>query len=348
MYNLLLKIKLMKQFIFSHILFATCLAICLSLTTPVSAQGCSTPDVQQSAVIFTASGATSIGEAEFTLGEDAEGNPKKVKFALGNLQYKPSTGEWRIAQHQYDYVGGGFNGQKCYPGSDLWDGEYGTVYENGVKCWNIRIGTATDAGHAGWIDALTFEEVPNTITINGETFRKPTADEYEYLCGINKNTNHRDNAEQLRARARIILDEETPHGNTFVNGMLLLPDDWDPKVLLAGKTIIPDLNGKDGCWFFYDNIITEGEWRLLEAQGAIFLPAAGNPNGKDGSKYNRSGFYWTSTPAAKADHCITLEFGGYPYQNQNCTPVFEVRPKNYRRTFRLCQDVEVEVEEEEE
>lgn len=301
---------------------------------------CYTPDVQQSAVIFTASGATSIGEAEFTLGEDAEGNPKKVKFALGNLQYKPKTGEWRIAQHQYDYVGGGFNGQKCYPGSDLWDGEYGTIYENGVKCWNIRIGTATDAGHAGWIDALEFEEVPEAgVVINGETFRTPTADEFAYLVST------RDKANQLRARARIILDETTPDGNTFVNGVILLPDDWNPKVLTAGKTFLPDLDGSEGnCWYFVDNILTEGEWRLLEAQGAIFLPAAGNPNGKDGSKYNRSGFYWTATKGKKADHCITLEFGGYPYKAngkwQNCTPVFEERPKTFRRTFRLCQDVE--------
>lgn len=330
----------MKQFIFSHILFATCLAICLSLTTPVSAQGCSTPDVQQSAVIFTASGATSIGEAEFTLGEDEFGNPKKVKFALGNLQYKPSTGEWRIAQHQYDYVGGGFKGHTKHPDTDLWDGEYGTIYENGVKCYNIRTDKPTVTSHVGWIDAFTFEEVPDAITINGETFRKPTAGEYDYLFGIDKNANHRDNAEQLRARARIILDEETPDHNTFVNGMLLLPDNWDPKVLLAGNTIIPDLNGKDGCWFFYDNILTEGEWRLLEAQGAIFLPAAGNPAGPDNAKFNRSGFYWTATKSDKANHCKTLEFGGYPYNKQNCTPEFQDRPKNYRRTFRLCQDIE--------
>lgn len=295
---------------------------------------CYTPDVQQSAVILTASGATSIGEAEFTLGEDEFGNPKKVKFAVGNLQYKPSDGTWRIAQHQYDYVGGGYKGQTKYPGTDLWDGEYGTIYENGVKCYNIRTDKPTVTSHVGWIDAFTFDEVPATITINGETFRTPTADEFAYLVST------RDKANQLRARARIMLDEVTPDDNEFVNGMILLPDNWDPKVLTAGKTFIPDLNGKDGCWFFYDNILTEGEWRLLEAQGAIFLPAAGNPAGPDNAKYNRSGFYWTSSDGKKSGEGTTLEFGGYPYNKQNSTPVFESRPKTYRRTFRLCQDVE--------
>lgn len=301
------------------------------------ASTCYTPDVKQSAVILTASGATSIGEAEFSLGTNPDGTPKKVRFALGNLQYKPSTGDWRIAQHQYDYVGGYYKGHTKYPDTDLWDGQYGTVYENDTKCVNINSGKATITSHVGWIDALLFEEVPETITINGEEFKQPSADDYDYLLGIKASTSHRANAEQLRARARIILDEATPDGNTFVNGLIVLPDDWDPKVLLAGNTIIPDLDGVNGCWFYNDNRLTEGEWRLLEAQGAIFLPAAGNPAGQDQAKFNRSGYYWTSTP--NGGNALTVEFGGYPYQNQNNTPVFEARPKNYRRTFRLCQEV---------
>lgn len=30
---------------------------------------------------------------------------KKVIFSSGNLQYQPSTGKWRFAEHQYDFIG---------------------------------------------------------------------------------------------------------------------------------------------------------------------------------------------------------------------------------------------------
>ena len=307
---------------------------------------CYTPDVQQSAVILTASGATSIGEAEFTLGKDAEGKPKKVRFVLGNLQYNYRQDIWRIAPRQYDYVGGGFNGHKKYPDSDLFDGEYGTIYdEGGVKCWNPKSETERTQQHYNeWVDLFTFDEGnSHSDVIDGMTVRTPTEDEFEYLVQI------RANHEKLCARGRIILDEETPHHNTFVNGLILLPDDWDPKVFPAGKTIIPDLDGINGCWYYNENILTEGEWRLLEAQGAIFLPAAGTPIGKDNAKYNRSGFYWTATTDKQnSDQGRTLEFGGYPYGNgrDNYTPEILSQFKTYKRAFRLCQDVEVEVEEE--
>ena len=34
---------------------------------------------------------------------------KKVVFAKGNLQYQASTGKWRFAEHQYDFIGEGNN-----------------------------------------------------------------------------------------------------------------------------------------------------------------------------------------------------------------------------------------------
>ena len=57
----------------------------------------------------------------------------KVRFSQGNLQYQPSSGIWRFATNQWDYVG---------------DEALGNVYENGVKCNNKLISSS----YSGWID----------------------------------------------------------------------------------------------------------------------------------------------------------------------------------------------------
>lgn len=61
----------------------------------------------------------------------------KVTFSSGNLQYRASTGRWRFAERQWDYVGG--------TASQI---RYGTVYEGGVKSDNALIAQDYD----GWID----------------------------------------------------------------------------------------------------------------------------------------------------------------------------------------------------
>ena len=65
----------------------------------------------------------------FTINEDGD----KVIFSQGNLQYQASTGTWRFAENQYDYVG---------------NATLGNVYENGVKCNNALISDS----YTGWID----------------------------------------------------------------------------------------------------------------------------------------------------------------------------------------------------
>ena len=60
---------------------------------------CPVPDMGQVAILFSADGASSIGEAEFSLAADT-----KVRFATGNLQYCPyqasrSTGMYWARNH---------------------------------------------------------------------------------------------------------------------------------------------------------------------------------------------------------------------------------------------------------
>ena len=61
---------------------------------------------------------------------------RKVRFSQGNLQYQASSGTsgtWRFATNQWDYVG---------------NATYGNVYEGGVKCNNVLISSS----YSGWID----------------------------------------------------------------------------------------------------------------------------------------------------------------------------------------------------
>lgn len=63
-------------------------------------------------------------------------NNVRVRFSQGNLQYQASSGTsgtWRFATNQWDYVG---------------DATQGNVYENGVKCNNLSISSS----YSGWID----------------------------------------------------------------------------------------------------------------------------------------------------------------------------------------------------
>lgn len=71
---------------------------------------------------------------KFTIGLNADGTPKQVYFSQGNLQYQASTGIFRFAEHQYDWVGGNTS--------------VGNVFEGGVRCSNNNISHT----YSGWID----------------------------------------------------------------------------------------------------------------------------------------------------------------------------------------------------
>lgn len=68
-----------------------------------------------------------------------------------------------------------------------------------------------------------------------------------------------------------------------VAGMILLPDNW---VLPTGMTFTPQGTAAD-----VTNIYTASQWKIMEAAGAVFLPAAGENEGS----YGVMGDYWTSS-----------------------------------------------------
>lgn len=210
----------------------------------------------------------------------------QVYFAQGNLQYQASTNTWRFAENQWDYIGsdnthiseyydgwidlfgwgtsGYDHGAVCYQPWSI-SKEYGNYFAYGSSTYNLNDQT----GMADW---------GYNAIINGgnqeHQWRSLTHDEEMYVFDT-RNT-----------ESGVRFAKGQVNG---INGMIVLPDDW--------KSDIYELNGvNDGNASFDCNVIDLSEWEeTFEANGAIFLPAAGYRSGVPVSELNVRGYYWTAT-----------------------------------------------------
>ena len=217
---------------------------------------------------------------------------KKVYFSQGNLQYNKTTTEWSFMEHQYDMVeydlqvvGSNYANQNII---SLFG--WGTSgYNHGAECYqpwhtspsNSRYYAYGDpqynlndqTGQADW--------GCNTITngsniVNWRTLTKP---EFYYLLYERSTTSG------IRwAKGRV----------NNVNGLILLPDTWTASIYTLNNT-------NDGTCDYNNNnnIITAEVWTsTFEANGAVFLPAAGwryEDVAHNDVSGQVTGQYWTST-----------------------------------------------------
>ena len=199
---------------------------------------------------------------------------RQVVFSPGNLQYCPKTDLWRFAPNQYDYIGEGNN----------YIGQY---YEGWIDLFGWGTGDNPTLHTIDTQDYATFTDWgSNSIGKDPQnTWRTLTNDEWNYLLFL------RPNACAYYTVAQV----------NGTNGLILLPDNWTaPKdiVIASGmNTYVPG----DDLYAAYQTF-TAAEWKKLEKNGAIFLPAAGSRYPADfyGTEINTSSFqevgqYWTST-----------------------------------------------------
>lgn len=196
---------------------------------------------------------------------------QKVFFSQGNLQWKSrgvhpvagggtGPGLWRFALQQIDFIGiYNQNISASYPGwIDLFG--WGTSGYN-----NVHPYTATDtrSDYPQGITTIAGTNydwgVYNAIS-NGEDtpgrWRTLTHNEVLYLF-------------RSRPDARRKCGEGSIDG---VKGLILLPDSW---TLSTDKPFIADTG--------WQNVYTTQEWAAMEQAGAVFLPAAGAGNPRNGS-----------------------------------------------------------------
>lgn len=231
-------------------------------------------------------------------------NNSQVYFSSGNLQYNAYMGQWRFAPNQYDYVGeGNDNISSFYNG---WIDLFGWGTGNNPSEYR-----AHDTYYSIYID-WGFNKIGND---KPETWRTLTSVEWNFLI------NSRQNANLLKGAACLLLDN-----GEEVFGWILLPDSWKSP---------SDITFKSGCTNGYStNIIREVKWKSMEAQGAIFLPAAGYREGSYSFNLNRDGRYWTSSVSNEADYegaPLFLNFtenifsSGYRYNKKLRYPGHSVR-----------------------
>lgn len=219
---------------------------------------------------------------------------QKVYISIGNLQYQASTSTWRFAEHPWDYVGNSANGNVDGSDNELISAHYsgwidlfgwGTSgYDCGNVCYQPYYSSQVDVNYGPWGNydltgsyANCDWGVYNKISNGGNVARKwrtPTYPEWNYIF-FNRQTPS--NIRFVKARVN------------GVNGMIILPDDWETSVYTFSKP-------NDGTSSYASNTITETIWKTkLQINGAVFLPAAGERMGTSVSSSNTWGRYWTSS-----------------------------------------------------
>ncbi len=227
----------------------------------------------------------------------------QVYFSQGNLQYQASTNTWRFALNQWDYVGGVYDGtqygnvsgssnndiSESYSGwIDLFG--WGTSgYNHGAWCyqpWSTSglhqdyraYGEATynlydQTGQADW----GYNAISNGGNQENSGWRTLTIYEWAYVL------NTRTTTSGIRyAKANV----------NEVNGIVLLPDNWNATIYALNNTNSSDAD-------YTSNTITASDWtNTLEANGAVFLPAAGWRRETEETEVIDAGYmgsYWSAS-----------------------------------------------------
>ena len=210
-----------------------------------------------------------------------------VYFSQGNLQYQASTNTWRFAENQYDYIGN--DNANIASDYDGWIDLFGwgtSGYNHGAVCyqpWSTSISNydydAYGDEYANLHDQTGQADWGYNAISNGggttNTWRTLRYEEWAYVF------NTRSTSSGFRFAPAQVND---------VNGMIVLPDNWNPDTY--------SLDGVNSYGSDYStNTITAENWSILESAGAVFLPAAGlrQVTQVDGVQY--IGAYWSTTHA---------------------------------------------------
>ena len=194
---------------------------------------------------------------------------KQVTFSPGNLQYHPANDEWRFAESQTDYIGNA--NSNCSSTYNGWLDLFGWS----TSSTNFGVSTSiSNSDYSGsfvdWGTNQIGADAPNT-------WRTLTKDEWGYLL------NTRTNASVLKGVAQV----------NGVNGLILLPDNWTCPSGVIFKSGFHSNNGVDDYAAY--QTFTASEWSKLEAEGAVFLPAAGYRYGSGVYGVQNRGYYRSAT-----------------------------------------------------
>ena len=248
----------------------------------------------------------------------------KVRFSQGNLQYQASSGTsgtWRFATNQWDYVG---------------DATHGNVYENGVKCNNALISST----YSGWIDLFGWGA-------NGYNGRHPYT--------------HTDNESDYGIAVNNVLGYYEWGRNPISNGGNAdNPNLWRSLAAAEWNYLLNTrrFSGQSGNGYSYSRVTINNVWGLLlypddfllqtsyndrddlteVPDGCVFLPGAGRRDPTGGTmsfpSVGAGVYYWLrsiSTTAYEPHYIIATSSGDVTYRTAK---------KYYGQSVRLVQDAQ--------
>ncbi|MBQ6069101.1 MAG: hypothetical protein IJK84_06330 [Bacteroidales bacterium] len=208
----------------------------------------------------------------------------RINFSQGNLQYRPRIKTWRFAVNQYDVAGSANNNvymqAYCSDWIDLfgygtsgWDGGAGRFMPYETTTNNTEYTEDPNGNDLTGFYANADWGYYNPIINGGNQtalWRTLTSTEWTYLL------TQRTNAEQLKGMATV---ENTP-------GYVILPDTW---VCPTGLTFVNSNSS------YTDNVYSAANWAIMEAAGAVFLPAAGQRSSSNTTNVGTIGNYWSTS-----------------------------------------------------
>lgn len=200
----------------------------------------------------------------------------KVCFAKGNLQYQASTLTWHFADNQWEYIGIG-------------NEAISDNYSGWIDLFGWGTGFAGSNTDGDGTNYSSFNDWGQNEIVNGEdkTWFTLTDEEWTFLLSQRHTTSG-----ILFAKAIV----------NNVNGLILLPDSWRTMIY-----ILNDVNKDDVS--FSSNRISLKVWQeKFEANGAVFLPAAGWRNGTGSRAVGSRGLYWSATNSSAA-MALSVQFG---------------------------------------
>lgn len=194
----------------------------------------------------------------YAIGEFSVSNGKKVAFSSGNLQYQANNKKWRFAENQWDYIGGS-------------NSNIGYSYSGWIDLFGWGTGNAPTRSNRSSSDYQTFVDWGKNKISNEapNTWRTLTNNEWNYLL------NGRPKSHSLYGTATV----------NNVKGLIILPDGWIQQNL-------PFISGTEK---WDNNVYSTDQWKELEYEGAVFLPAAGYRDGTYVNDVQTDGFYWSAT-----------------------------------------------------
>lgn len=267
-------------------------------------------------------------------------NSQKVYFSQGNLQYQASTNTWRFATNQWDFVGtqtptygnagGTVNGSDNIYVSQTYNGwidlfGWGTSgFNHGANCYqpwstsnnysdyyaygNSSYNLYDQTGQADW----GYNPISNAGD-QSDLWRTLTKDEWVYILNSRSasTVNGVTNARYVKAKV------------AGVQGVILFPDSYSHPTGVAQPTGINST--EDTGWSVND--YTQTDFALMQAQGAVFLPAAGHRFKTSVSYVGVEGHYWSAS-FSNAGNVLFLNFsnmqtnGTYRYNAHSVRLVF--------------------------